>query len=427
MINGSILNLARIGILLMPIWWILGLNVIIFHFISLIMIVWNVMLLKKRRLHHVGINKISIILTAFILIYACSILINASSFETSRVIGSLYNLSYWIMGLFIIASISNINISSDELETFCNSFRIVGLIQGIFCIFAIFLWSKGVYNLDIEAFLYKFIPQTLRFDIIDSTMLLNIIRTDWFLNTNFPRFTGFFLYPTATGVGTSIILCFTVAYYSYKSYNAIHKLIEMIIISLPLIFSLSRTAILAFIISNILVMILKLPKGNKIYLFACNVIFIGICTMLFLYISIEPMVSFILNSREASTGQRQLIYELAIKKVLESPLLGIGMKPYVYGIEVPIGSHSTYIGTLMKTGFIGLFLLTVFLFRVLFVWLNKYNNNVDYKKRYIIKNLGIIIFTLIIWMFTEDIDAPQSVAFFLFLSIGLLLSVKSEN
>ncbi|EMY4796373.1 MULTISPECIES: O-antigen ligase family protein [Bacillus cereus group] len=419
------ISIARIGILLIPLWWILGLNIIIFHVISLLMFISALLYCKKsnQKVIYKGYSKL---LLFFIFVYASSIVINSSAFEMNRVVGSIYNLSYWIMGFCIIVSINNTEIEFKNLTKLLNSFRIVGLIQGVFCIYSIYIWKKGEYFVEIKSLLYNAIPQALRFDIIESTMNLNIVKTDWFLQSDFPRFTGFFLYPTATGVGTSIIIFLTIVYYKFVKRGKVRSFFELLIIMLPLIFSLSRTAVMSLIVAIIVVTAMAVPKNREIYLRISQGMCVGAVLFIVMYFFLDDFASFMLDSREASTGQRQIIYKMAIQNAMSSPFLGIGMKPYVSWIEVPIGSHSTYIGVLMKTGIIGFFLFISFILYSLYSWMKMFFYENVYFKKYILKYLGISVLTVVFWMLTEDIDAPQTVAYFYFISIGLMFGVSKQ-
>jgi len=91
---------------------------------------------------------------------------------------------------------------------------------------------------------------------------------------------------------------------------------------------------------------------------------------------------------------------------------------------VPIGSHSTYIGVIYKTGFLGLLVFLAFWGLVLKKWWSGRKSVA--KDDFLISVwtfTGIGLISGLIWMLTEDLDAPPIAAFLYFIVVGLALSI----
>ena len=95
-------------LLLTPIWWLIGLKFFILHLVSIILF-FKMIIISKRNRIKIRINITHKLLLYFILVYVVSITLNIPFNEKSRIIASLYNLSFWIMGFFLMITIYNDN------------------------------------------------------------------------------------------------------------------------------------------------------------------------------------------------------------------------------------------------------------------------------------------------------------------------------
>lgn len=113
----------------------------------------------------------------------------------------------------------------------------------------------------------------------------------------------------------------------------------------------------------------------------------------------------------------------------ESPVFGLGIKPIdreiLGGLPYPIGSHSTIVGSFVKSGLIGGLLLLLFYISLISKWIKlifqflltsiKFNKDVFYT--------SICIMTILIASFFEDIDAYELIPLYL----GMLLYLFREK
>jgi O-antigen ligase len=330
------------------------------------------------------------------------------------------------MGLLIMILVQNLYFGKEKIIQLSKVFRFLGIVQGLFCIFSIICWKKGNSFLQFESLLLRFLPDSLHFDIIKGSMLINIVRTDWFSGHPWPRVSGFFIYPTALGMGMIVIMLMSFLYYRSVKMNKLKVALEIGIMFIPLFFSLSRTVFVAFMFAFLIVHALSLSKGKKLYLNLSILCFLSILIVPTVFF-IQEVFEFFLEAREGSTNLREKVYLLAISTALNNPILGIGVKYEVPGIEIPIGSHSSYISIFLKTGFLGLISVLTFQLTIILNWIKAKSFIKDSFQRILWKYLGVIYFSINIWMITEDIDAPQIVALFYFITCGLIVLMSNNK
>jgi len=160
--------------------------------------------------------------------------------------------------------------------------------------------------------------------------------------------------------------------------------------------------------------------------------FILIILIVFI-ILISPIniINKIVEFRKGSSEFRVKLYKTTLSQAIQHPILGYGFKPRPEEFPVPIGSHSMYFGVIYKTGFLGLFVFIAFWLSVLKKWWRQKN---ILKGDKIVWPLwyysGVALIGGLLWMFTEDLDAPPIVAFLYFLIVGFIISLdklkKSE-
>jgi len=92
-----------------PVWWVLGLNLIIYHLASFVLCL-SVIHRYDRQNKTITISGSAFLLLLVAIVYASSILIHAFSSEFSRVVAACYNLAFWVMGILMVTVFSNLSI-----------------------------------------------------------------------------------------------------------------------------------------------------------------------------------------------------------------------------------------------------------------------------------------------------------------------------
>lgn len=420
--NTSIIT--SIFITLIPIFWLIGIKFLFIQMLSCILFMLNIKEIKKS-------NRSLQYLCIFILIYVISNIIaiinNPMNFAISDFVGAIYGFSYWISGILLILAIVNSN--EKNIDVIIKGLIILSIVQVLVFIWSIFKWNEGASNLSTMAILYKYLPGGLRDNsFLKSVMTINIAVKDYLSTGIAYRFNGFYVYPVATALGSLYLLVYTYLFkVDYKeklksiSFNIL-KYALIIILLFCIYYSRSRTVFVLIPIAIFITEIIYfINKKNAKYIVGISILAILLVTIIVLKTDI---VNKLLYSRAGSSSERLNSYRQAFEVIKENLLFGIGDKFKADGIFVLIGSHSTIIGTLVKSGvcgFVGLigFLITV----VIKVFHNKkYIYNAFSKKLWI--STTFLFLSNTIWMITEDIDWPQIVAFLFFLNISIIFSFK---
>lgn len=127
------------------------------------------------------------------------------------------------------------------------------------------------------------------------------------------------------------------------------------------------------------------------------------------------MFDVIYESRQGSSDTRTFIYESSLTLMFDNNYFtGLGIKPYLPIIDFPIGSHSTYVGYLVKNGMLGgAFLILFFIFLVKnFIFSMSVVSSFKNYYVWVLILLGCFIFAF------EDLDAFEFNAFLFGLLLG---------
>lgn len=92
---------------------------------------------------------------------------------------------------------------------------------------------------------------------------------------------------------------------------------------------------------------------------------------------------------------------------------------------MPLGSHSTYLGVLYRTGFLGFLIFGAFWLAVLRTWWRQRPRlPANETLRHLWTFGGVALLAGLIWMVAEDLDAQPVASFLFFTIIGLVLSLE---
>lgn len=404
-------------ILFIPLWWLLGFRIFIFHALVTLMFI-KLLVIKIKKKEQLYLPKTLIIFVFFCLLYVLSLLSNFSQAEIQRIYSSLYNFSLWIIGFFLVIIVFE-QLTFRLLEKILRYVYIVGFIAGVISVGSIFLWIIGLRNISFDPLFFQILPVSVNFPLANDLIKIILSESDWILNGPFPRSRAFFAYPNALGGSMIIMIPYSLAYIKLKRSEGVKKsYIPIGFMIFALIFTNSRISILAILIAVCLVVFLK--NKNKIII---------IMLMLSIIFLVSPFIDNIIQSfllvREGSSLSRLDNYRLSLKYSMQKPLIGHGIKPLLKSMEFPLGSHSTYTSLLIKTGILGLFLFLSFQVGVFSEWIRKFEYY-QQNNRFLLNKLwayfGIALLGSYIWVFSEDLDAPPIVTCLFFINIGIILA-----
>ena len=130
-------------IVLIPLWWALGIGFCVFHFISLLIVI-KLVLTKARHSEKIRLPKELILLLFFIFAYVFSIILNWREIPFPRLLGTFYNLSFWFMGFFVILAIYNA-FEKQDVYNILRAFYSLGIFVGIFAVFVATILFLSMY------------------------------------------------------------------------------------------------------------------------------------------------------------------------------------------------------------------------------------------------------------------------------------------
>lgn len=403
-----------LAISLIWLWWMLGVNIVVFQAVALIVLA-KMMVIKRKTGCKIIIPYCLLPLIGLAATYAFSLAVNASGFSAGRVMAGVNNLSVWIVGIIVIAFIYNF-FEEAHITAVAKALFILGRITIVFSISAILLWILFKREIVVFSPVYYLVPGSLKeeFDLLKQSTELVFVGTDWFSLKSIPRIAAFFPYPVA--LGGAMLMTIPVSTFVIRNKGKLHRWLNFTLLQIPLLLSISRLSILAFWGVNGVAGLLRRKRVLllSVLLIAVPLVVINIGSMLGAY-------DYILKLREASSLNRFSLYGDTISLALKSPVIGWGIKPTHDTLLIRIGSHSTYIGLLYKTGMLGLLFYTVFLVSV---GVKCMRNAKGCGAGTLSGCLAVAFFSMVLWQLGEDIDAPQNVAFIYFVVVGMILRIE---
>ncbi|MBN1687858.1 MAG: hypothetical protein JW893_02025 [Candidatus Omnitrophica bacterium] len=395
-------------------WWALGLNLFIFHAVTLYLFI-RLIFVSNTEDQGVVLMPSFFLLLGLFLIYAFSILIHAPTAEGKRVVASLYNLSFWGVGLMLVVVLTNAFELKDIRSLLSVFYRFAWLMS--FLVLATAFAAFFVHQeIAIKTPLYGLTDYLGKETLVLNSLVMKPLHWDWFAEGLRPRFMALTPYSTATG-GVMVIILLSLMTWAAVERKLGHPvfLFLFIVNFAGLVMCLSRTCLVAFMASVIMMLFLQ-----RRYFILWMLLFLG---LLFLAMPwIEGALAWLLSAREGSTTNRLALYEYSLEQFEGVDwIFGFGLKERdASAFSIPIGSHSTYLSLLYKTGLAG-FILFLILQAVLMVrWYGLKNYVVTQRNLFLFwRGLGAILFAMTIWMATDDLDAPQLLAFLYFSWVGL--------
>lgn len=334
-----------------------------------------------------------IFLIGFSFLQILSVLLNSFfGYGTSRILAGLNTSLAWFTGILYYIFYLNIKISRVKIEKIMivNYFILV-----IMSFITVVLASKGI---EISMFSRK------------------LYAADWFLgNTNY-RLVGFMEYPNLAMLFGLITMPLLISYYT--KCNKFLLFFIILLISYPIYLTKSRMGILLLIIGiGYILYTYYLYDGNKKYFVL--VLFIGSILLVTLtkdYHEMTVFIDSIISGREGSTSARQNLYADSIVIVLKNnPLFGMGIKTIDTNYMVPYGSHSTYIGTLYKTGLVGFIMMVIGFFKI---FLKAFKLRKSKENRVFL----FFLFLFFISLSIEDIDGNLWLLVYFFSIMGIFFN-----
>lgn len=409
-INTRVETDIALVLIFMPLWWVSGLGVFIYHLAAFWVFVKQLAICIQRD-KLLRIPKVFLCFFIFLISYLISILVNAPQNPVQRVFASLNNFSMLVMGGFLLLTVYNAD-ASHFFQNLFKACRWSSIVAGFLGVSFLVLWLLGYKSLEFPTLICRWAPSLLDYPYFNMMLLMTTTMSDWLAGIEIPRITLYSIVPTATGGLMLILTPMMMAYYEHQPGKKVEYGAVFLLSILVLSFSLSRAAIYGFLSAFLLVTILE--KGKKI-------VFAFICFAAALMASgiAHKTIDWILDVRKPSTVGRFELYEEAFRIVMDqNPLFGVGIRIREDFTFMAIGSHALYIEIMFVAGFVGLTLLLLFQAFVMLHWHSQKNFLKQRSEKIIWKYLGLGLFGLNIWLVTDTLLALPFIPFGYFLITG---------
>lgn len=400
--------------LLTPVWWILGFNIFIYQAIAGFVFMKLMMDLiysqESLKITHQVLG-----FGFFLFAYAASVILNFSENPFSRVLSSVNHFLILLMGFLLLITAYHLE-SPLFFRRFFRTCWILSGITGVLAVLFLLLWHFGYRSVTFPSLIGRLFPGLMDYPFFYLFSVVQLTSTDW-LVMELPRLSIYSVVHTATG---GFMITTLPLGLGYLKLNDGHiwgwKTVPFIAAAMiALFFSLSRTAICVYAAATAFVWLLG--KRDK-FIWAL----FGLLLVFFASGKIYDLLVWLLNVRYDSTVGRLGIYADAVKIVMEQNfLMGIGIRPREEFTMMAVGSHSTYIGLLLVSGFLGLVLFMYFQMSTFLHWLSQKKQIHNETQKIIWDALGTSYIGASLWFFTDTLDTFPFIAFEYFLVAGCIL------
>jgi hypothetical protein len=411
------------SIILLPLWWILGFDFFIYHLVSI-----YIFLRQPFAFSPSSFSQKMLLLIPFFLIVGAAVSFLGLEYDGFRYIAALNNISILLVGYcyFSFSRYLLVNKYLKYVEIWKAGFYIA-LIYIFLSALLFYVVVGGGEALSLPTLLGLITPPAP--GLLGQYQHAMLVSTNWFLGDFQPRLFIFAPFATGTALIGCIIAFWGGAYLNENGWGVIKILLFMILMLIGVLLTLSRATSVGYFLGLIIILAYYIP--NKFYP--------SILIMLpLLFIALSPILLSAfqagLESRQGSTDTRFFAYTQALKVVVEENLFtGIGVKPRSDNLIIPIGSHSSFIGVLVRGGVLALIPALIF-FLVLpmkscYLIFTKKSHVHSIKRGSLIFMLGAYACCVPFLIF-QDIDAYPSLCILVLLTLSIidsLTSFRAEN
>lgn len=296
------------------------------------------------------------------------------------IIHNIYLFSLIVFGILLAMRLNITNVFSEKITSF--AIMIFSLVGSILFSYSAFFKKDEIFFRSV-------------FDTVSLT------RKDFLFDNMVPRLTLFGEYANSTAI-LAILLLVIYSFVRAAPGKIINSKIVFLSVLLIVIATGSRIAILSIVLMAPFIFF-----GESRKYLSKSLIFYLLISFLYLFLDSTGFLVGIKDLKSNSSNTRVDLYLNSLNVLLDTnPFTGLGLKPIVPGLSIlPLGSHSTYLGYIIKNGALGLIFVSLFLAWLasrLYIYGIRFGSNYFYENNF--KNYCLLTLISIIFLF-EDIDA----------------------
>jgi hypothetical protein len=355
-ISTSALWDLRWTLLLLPVWWVLGME----QFVPPVLLTWSAVKLVWRR-RAVRLNPVYLVYALFLV----SVLLSAQSIESAfRLISFMRSFGVHLCGFLAVFIVVNEVDEQRQIDRLLGAVFFTVVISAVIAVVA-FLGIRPVFTSLAGAVLPESLTSTGYGGLIAHR---NLGRQAWLglgFDLHYYRVSSLFLYPNMLAV--AIAASFPVGIYLMRKLHGLAKCwywLALAIMLAAMALTTSRMTVIAFLVAMAIVVV----AGRRPMRLALLTILLGLAVVALNVTTFGPVntveqLSALRGS--GSTESRLLVYRNTLEAIPERWLTGWGTeRDLVVGgkvYSIPLGSHSHYLGVLFKHGSLGFILLLALL------------------------------------------------------------------
>jgi len=349
-----------LSLTLIPLWWVLGAGVAVFHLAALL-----IALRRPRCLVPASLFQVWLLGLIALLSFSLVVFLFKDATEMGRLVGAFNNIS--ILGIgYCFFSFFRYGFARDSKQVVMLSKKLGWLSKCSFALGGVAVFCLVVMHASEVSFPTALGLITPKMDnLIGLYQRADLVAIDWFSESSVPRLTVLSANPTSSAALVALGWFIVLGAISAKSNW--RALVGFFAISLIVAATLTRGAMAGIVLG--LVLWLFLIAGPKLRFSTIPLVPLVIVGLL---ATASDGLDRANSAREASSETRLASYRMSYEVTMdESPVIGLGIKPRVDSLVIPLGSHSTVLSTLVRGGLLGLMLGLTTFFLLPVVWAAK--------------------------------------------------------
>lgn len=350
-----------LALLLLPLWWVLGVEQFVWPVLFGIAAIKVVYLQQMR----VRVNATLQWFALFLVIVLISALFVD---ETMRMLTFIRNLGAFMASFLLLLVIANRVHSQESVERLLNAALIVMMITGVLGILAM----SGIWRPSFQSLAGQLMPGSIAATSYGKVIASRALgQLNWFTGLGlYYRLRTFFMFSNHYSSALVYVLPFFFLKFSQvRGWKKPVVALGILILLVNLVYTTGRVAALSLIAGAIYYAVFHSPyrRSLRVLLTAgLTLAALAILSTLLLELTVaEPgqglagralasLEAFTFARGEGSFISRFGVYEASLSGFLERPVFGWGTERDVVGLDIPAGSHSEYIAVLYRQGTFGI-------------------------------------------------------------------------
>lgn len=346
-------------ILLVPLWWLLGIEQFVWP-IGLLVITAKVLRLQHGRVKVINPLKWYLLFLAAVLISSFFIV------ESFRWLTFLRNLSAYVSALLILFVITNRARSWQKLESVLNAILMAAIMVGVIGL----LGELNIWRPSLTSPFGRLLPSWVAETSYGKEVAIRQIgQGAWFVGLGqYFRLSGLYLFAAIYASAIAYVVpFFGFQYYRHSGWRRIVVFLAILLLLVNLIYTTGRVATISLMVGALYFVVVQSRRRRLIRIFLAGALVLAIAVLLlsvvfdvssasgggFIGSLQEGLESFVYARGPGSFNSRSAVYEVTLSGFLERPFFGWGTERDIGDLEFPAGSHNEYLGILYRYGLLG--------------------------------------------------------------------------